>query len=73
MLVYLLLSLSAQVNWVVVVAVTSLVLGLMAVYSIYQIVGLYYLRIFKEKREEPKGSDEAVLQPTAQLEIAQQS
>jgi len=44
---YLLLSLSGQVSWVAIVVVVSLVVAVLIVYSIYQVVGLYYERIFK--------------------------
>jgi hypothetical protein len=48
---YFLLSLSAQINWVVIVIVVSLVVVVLIVYSIYQIVGLYYTLIFKDENK----------------------
>jgi Ca2+/Na+ antiporter len=54
---YLLLSLSAQVNWIGIVVVISLVVVVLIIYSTYQIVGLYYSYIFKENKEEAKSPE----------------
>ena len=45
---YLFLSLTEQVPWVAVVAIVSVVVIVLIVYSSYQIVGLYYFRLFKK-------------------------
>jgi uncharacterized membrane protein len=44
---YLCLSLSAQINWIGIVVVVSLVVAILIIYSIYQVVGLYYTLLFK--------------------------
>ena len=44
---YLMLSLAGSVNWIVVVVVVSVVVLVLIIYSVYQIVGLYYQLFFK--------------------------
>lgn len=47
---YLFLSLSAQINWIVIIVVVSIVVIVLIIYSSYQIVGLYYGLFFKGDR-----------------------
>lgn len=44
---YLFLSLSGSINWIAITVIVSIVVVVLIVYSIYQIIGLYYHLIFK--------------------------
>lgn len=56
---YLFLSLSAQVPWIAITVIVSIVVAVLIFYSSYQIVGLYYGLIFKKeaKNSQPKKSE----------------
>ena len=47
-LAYLFLSLGANMNWIPIVVISSLGVVVLIIYSIYQIVGLYYHQMFKK-------------------------
>lgn len=49
---YLFLSLSAQVNWIAITVIVSVVVLVLIIYSSYQIVGLYYGLFFRKRVEE---------------------
>lgn len=44
---YLFLSLTGYIHWIVVTVIVSIAVVVLIVYSIYQIVGLYYHMIFR--------------------------
>lgn len=56
---YLFMSLSAQVPWIAITVIVSIVVAVLIFYSSYQIVGLYYGLIFKKdvKDSQPKKSE----------------
>lgn len=50
---YLFLSLCEKVNWIAITVIVSLVVIVLIIYSIYQIVGLYYYNIFRNSAKQP--------------------